>query len=143
MGRQIAVKLSRKKEEEFSEFLKTNNCVFIVPWSDKKKINLFESIPPEDFVRVLIWNKKFKLYPKFTEVKKEYRSRTGGKRYGFRDMGSPVIEYCRKPFYRIYWEKYFTTNNPDYNVEEFEKWYNEVVKWIKKNCKYVEGVYFG
>jgi len=143
MGRQIAVKLSREKEKEFSEFLKEKNCVIIANWSEKKRINVLKDIPQDGpYLRVLhIWNRDFSFNPSFVKIKKEYKRSKYN--YGFMSFGKPLIEYSRKPIYRIYWEKYFTTNNPNYNVEEFEKWYNEVVKWIKKHCKYTQGVYLG
>jgi len=40
----------------------------------------------------------------------------------------------------LYWEKYFGTKQLDYDVEEFEKWYSQIVKWIKKNCEYKKGI---
>lgn len=143
MGRQIAVKLSRKKEEEFYRFLKGRNCVIIIHWSKKKEINTFNGIPPAGPYtwNLSIWNKKFKFMPSFIKIKKDYKN--GPYNYGLRIFGKPLIEYSRGGVFRIYWEKYFTTTNPDYDVDEFEKWYDEVANWIKKNCKYIEGVYVG
>ena len=144
MGKQIAVKLSREKEIEFNEFLKSKNCVFLDDLSKTKKLNILKRIPPAQphFWTIYLWNKEFNMKPDFIEIKKEYLYRTGGKgRYVFNKTGKPVIEYSRGPISRIYWEKYFITNSPEYDIEKFEKWYNEVVMWIKKNCKYKNGVY--
>jgi len=143
MGRQIAVRLSREKEEEFYKFLKEKNCVIVIHWSKKKEINIVNEIPfagPYAWT-LSIWNKKFRFKPSFIKIKKEYKDSPYN--YALNIFGKPLIEYSRGGVFRIYWEKYFTTNNPDYNVNEFEKWYGEVVNWIKKNCKYNNGTYMG
>lgn len=146
MGRQIAIKLSKKKEDEFVDFLKENNCVLVYPWSKNKKINILKNLPKtESCGRVFhIWKKDFVLKPEFVMIKKEYRKNEY--KYGLNDVGKPLIEFVRsedKMGGRIYWEKYFTTSNPEYNVIEFEKWYNEIIKWFRKNCVYKEGIYIG
>jgi len=143
MGRQIPVLLSREKEKEFVRFLKQNNAVLIYPWSEHKRLKILTELPPTGSWNYFfdIWNKKFKFKAEFIKIKEEYRTREY--KYAFHSTGKPVIEYSRGEIPRIYWEKYFVTNKPEYNVEEFEKWYNEVVKWFKKNCKYKNGVYVG
>ena len=40
-------------------------------------------------------------------------------------------------------EKYFMMDNPEYEIRDFEKWYNSIIKWFKKNCRYQRGVYLG
>lgn len=148
MGRQLAIKFSEEKEREFVEFLNKNRAVLIYPWSKNKKINIIKELPKAGpfYWFYKIWNKNFPINPDFIEVKKEYLYRTNGHKYAIGTIGQPFIDVIRnddKSVGRIYWEKYFTTNNPNYNVEEFEKWYNEVVNWIKKNTKKIEGVYTG
>lgn len=143
MGRQIAVKLSREKEKEFSEFLKNKGALFVYRWSENRKIIKLNDIPhvgPYTWI-IHIWNKKFPIISEFIEIKEEYRKNET--KYGLSTIGKPLIEYCRGPVYRIYWDKDSGIRKGEYNVEEFEKWYNEVISWIKKNCKKREGVYVG
>ena len=143
MGRQIAIRLSREKEIEFSNYLKSNKIRIIFPLCEEKKLYFFNEIPPEGpyLWQLHLWNEKFKFNPEFTEIKEEYRK--DKYRYIHHVLTKPLIEYSRGQISRIYWDKDFGISGREYDIEEFEKWYNEVVKWIKKNCKYINGVYIG
>ena len=129
------------------EFLSSKgDIVLIFHWSKNRRLNLLNKFPKKGVGNFffLIWNKKFKFKPNFVEIKPEYRK--GKYKFGLINSGVPVIEFSRaseKYPGRLYWEKYFTNQNLDYDVEEFEKWYDVIVKWIKKNCKYNHGVYKG
>ena len=141
MGRQIAVKLSEEKEKEFVKFLTDNNAVLIYPWSERKKIKILKDLPPAGpyMWSFYIWNTEFNLNSTFIKIKKDYQKTKY--KYAFHSVGKPVIEFSRGTVSRIYWEKYFATSHIEYNIEKFEKWYEEVVNWFKKNCKYKNGVY--
>jgi hypothetical protein len=145
MGKQVAVKLSRKKEIEFNKFLSSKGCVFILSWSKSKKLNILNNIPPVGPYNGTIYlgNQNFSFSPRFVGVKKEYLYRTNGNKYGLDTLRVPVIEYSRGPIYRIYWDKDFGISGGEYDTGKFEKWYNEVFKWIKENCEYKNGVYVG
>lgn len=143
MGRQLQLVMSEEKEKVFEEFLHSHgDVVFLNTHSKNKSLNILNHLPkigPFNFL-VYIWNRKFEFKPEFGEIKKEYRK--NNLNYYFSTSGKPLIEFSRGNNGRIYWEKYFTTNNPDYNVEEFEKWYEIIIKWIKTNCKYINGTYY-
>jgi len=156
MGRQIAIFLSEKKEKEFFDFLlTTGEIVFIFHKSKFKKLNISNKWPEKKQIDFYIWNRKFKFQPKSTRISKKYSTKNA--KFSFISLGKPVIEFSKnkdvdfnkiKNFNdgsmgRIYWEKYFTTSKLNYDVKEFEKWYNKVVRWIKKNCQYKKGVYVG
>ncbi|MFH1310904.1 MAG: hypothetical protein ABIH65_00680 [Nanoarchaeota archaeon] len=143
MGKQITIRLSREKEIEFSDYLKKNSIKIIFPFCKKKKLYFLKDIPPDGpYLGGLdLWNPKFKLKPEFIEIKKEYQK--NNYRYIFHRLTKPIIEYDRGPIYRIYWDKDFGISGGEYNIKEFEKWYNEIIDWFKKNCKKVKGVYIG
>jgi hypothetical protein len=144
MGRQIAIRLSREKEIEFSNYLKSNKIKIISPLCEEKKLYFLKDIPPNGPCLGMfhLWNKKFKFNPKFTEIKKEYIK--DKYHYMLHTLTSPLIEFSRfEEFSRIYWDKDFGISGREYNIEEFEKWYNEIVDWFKINCKKVNGVYIG
>lgn len=147
MGKQIAIILSEEKEKGFINFLFSDKSVFLIyPWSKDRSMLLLRELPPKGPYNLTfyIWNSRFDFEPEFTEIKKEYRK--DGYGYSFHSSGKPVIEFTRSNNNqegRLYWEKYFTQRKLDYDVAEFEKWYNSVIKWIKKNCRYRKGVYSG
>ncbi|MBI2449538.1 hypothetical protein HYV49_04550 [Candidatus Pacearchaeota archaeon] len=147
MGRQIAIFWSEEKEREFINFLFIDeNIVLIYPWSKGRSMIILKELPPKGPYNwsFCIWNKKFSFKPEFTEIKREYRK--DGYNYVFHSSGKPVIEFTRSKDNqegRLYWDKYFTHSKLDYDIEEFEKWYNSIIKWIKKNCKYNKGAYYG
>lgn len=148
MGRQIALILSKQKEIDFINFIKTQGeIVFITPLSKNKKINFIFDLPDVESNRwtYYIWNKKFPLGKmEFIKLK---NPTSLGENFSFWTSGQPLIEYWRsngldRPG-RIYWEKDFVQANLLYDIYLFENWYNLIIKWIKKNCKYERGVYIG
>jgi hypothetical protein len=66
------------------------------------------------------------------------------------DSDGPLIEFDRSDVPenkcgRLYWAKYFAApNGLSYDVDKFSKWYDTLVRWIKKNSagttKYVNWV---
>jgi len=148
MGRQIRFFLSYNKEKEFIKYLTSeNDVVLIYPWSPTKRLKIYKKLPPKGpyMYSFNIWNRKFLFEPYFSEIMKEYQRPELGHRYTYDDSGKPLIEFSRSHgdmYGRLYWEKYFIHTELDYDVEEFEKWYNHVTKWIKKSCVYRDYTYY-
>ena len=143
MGKQIEINLSEETESKFMAFVfSRGDVVLIYPWSEQKRLNIFNKLPKKDVRSWCVWNRKFKFKPEFVEIKSEYRKDKD--KFVFSKSGAPVIEFVRssKEFPgRLYWEKHFTHESLSYNVEEFEQWYGSLVRWIKRNCDYRKGVY--
>lgn len=80
-----------------------------------------------------IWNKEFQWQP-------IYEQDVRGKYYISNISDAPLIEYIRsniekEKYGRLYWAKYFSApNGLNYDVEKFNKWYEQIVGWIKKNA---------
>jgi hypothetical protein len=62
--------------------------------------------------------------------------------YYIRDKWTaPAIEFSRsnlenEQYGRIYWAKHFMApNGLDYDVEAFSKWFDKVVRWVRKHGK--------
>jgi len=147
MGKQIAVAMTIKDEENFLDFLNSiaNIQIFISPAPNKEAfyINCFSKEYNAN-QKYYIWNKEFKWS---LELGKITHDKTGERQNWFfiKDYEAPLIEYSRhnfedeKMYGRIYWSKNFASPNPlKYDAALFEKWYNKVVRWIRKNGKQKE-----
>jgi hypothetical protein len=149
MGKQTAVAMTDKDEEEFLAFLHTTG-----------KIQLFEDFAPtqegiwvskfaartEGHWGYDIWNKAFKWKPSYARVREDIPdTRRQAWFYIDNKHSAPVIEYTRHNFSdktglgqgRIYWPKFFAASPDqiDYDVNSFSDWYDQVVRWIRKNGK--------
>lgn len=137
MGRQIAVVMTYEDEQNFLSFLKEEREIILFESYAETKESLwtlnFEQELTGHYV-YNIWNKEFNWIP-------QYKKSVYDKFYVSNDNDAPIIEYTRSNIYkndfgRIYWAKDFTA--PDglvYDVEKFECWYEQIVRWIKKNSK--------
>ncbi|PIN90182.1 hypothetical protein COU57_04355 [Candidatus Pacearchaeota archaeon CG10_big_fil_rev_8_21_14_0_10_32_14] len=144
MAKEIIINISEEKEKEFVKFLKDNNAVLIYPWSNEEKINIVNDLSKKDSGKAFfeIWNKSFSLNPEFIKIKKDYAKE--GKKFVFHPVGKPTISWWRSiegKNGRIYWQKHFLTKKLEYDIKEFDKWYDIIVNWFKKNCNKVNGVY--
>lgn len=149
MGRQTAVAMTYKDEEKFLAFLRTTG-----------EIQLLEDFAPttkkiwvEDFARstrghwsYYIWNRRFEWKIKFGRVREDVtKARNPGWFYIENTQSAPVLEYMRHNFSdqsglsqgRIYWSKFFAASPGEinYDVELFSDWYDQIVRWIRKNGK--------
>jgi hypothetical protein len=144
MGKQTAVAMTDKDEDLFLAFL-----------HDTGDIQLFESHAPspaqirvtgfaprqEGHWQYYIWNKAFAWNIEYGQVSEEAPVVERRGWYYVRNAATgPVIEYDRHNFSgsktgRIYWSKSWTLGDPNnfYDVEAFGKWYDKIVRWIRKN----------
>ena len=90
-----------------------------------------------------IWNRAFPWNVEYGQVDREA---TGGRKrwvYVRNASTAPVIEYDRHNFAdkqglsygRVYWAKSWAAGPPgvNYDIEAFTRWYNQVVRWIRKH----------
>ena len=145
-GRQIAVAMTGKDEEAFLSFLQSTADIQILvsPAETLEGLSISELTPRKTGrMQFFIWNKKFAWAPDVAPT-------TAGSFY-VRDIGrAPVLEYGRDPLRlgsgdqgRLYWSKGLTVGGQyehkqypySYDAQEFEKWYELVVSWIKTNSK--------
>jgi hypothetical protein len=137
MGRQIQIFFSDKDNKIFSDFLKENfDCTFYQNFSPT-----IDGLIIQDFNNtyhkhssIYIHNNDFLWTPTYKQTQ------TNEKLYYIDNKSiGPIIEFSKTNIDknqqgRIYWSKFFS-GNPDYNITEFEKFYNAIVKWIKQNTK--------
>jgi hypothetical protein len=138
MGRQIALCTTDEDNMLFQNYLNDNfNCAFFQSFAssaEKLWLSSFDQFadPP---CTIKIWNKDFDWHPIYsttsTKEKLSYISNTSN---------APIIELAKTQWTpdrirtgRIYWSKYFM-GSPDYDVAPFEKFYNKVENWFKKNA---------
>lgn len=133
MGKQIQICSTDKDNEAFCKFLSDNKCSFFQSFA-KSKDELFIIDLKNDSFKVYIWNNEFEWEPTYGQTKTEDKFY-----YINNESNAPVVEFWKtnwnnfKPG-RIYWSKYFL-GNPEYDVENFENFYQTIVKWVKKNSK--------
>ncbi len=84
-----------------------------------------------------IWNKAFSWTPEYAltlpmpDTTRSY--------YVSNMSNAPVVQFSRCKFHpiregRIYWSKYFSApDGLDYDVVSFSRWYDSLVRWIRKN----------
>ena len=86
----------------------------------------------------LFWNTRFEWHPVIRQVPLDAPvvERRGWSYFGNHST-APVLEYDRHGFEhssaqgRLYWAKYFA-GQVSYNVAEFEAWFEQAVRWLKK-----------
>ncbi|HLL60587.1 MAG TPA: hypothetical protein VK338_02630 [Candidatus Nitrosocosmicus sp.] len=143
MGRQIQTATTKKDDDLFFSFLKENYDVIFLKYFAKNKEDLFQteidtSSPHPDIY--YIWNKTFPWKPRFEQITdKAENKEVIGYWYVTNKGDAPLIEFItssvrKKQYGRIYWGKYFSApNGLHYDVEKFEKFYNQVIRWFKKH----------
>ncbi|MDO6429786.1 hypothetical protein Q4E93_04280 [Flavitalea sp. BT771] len=139
MGRQIQICTTDDDNLVFEGFLKQNfDCVFFqpsAPTAEKLIIESFTETSHPFSSQIFIWNKAFPWTPAFeliNTVDRQYY-------YLSNTRNAPLIEFSKTiPNHvvngRIYWSKFFLSDTLLYNVEDFEKFYLSVTKWIIKNA---------
>ena len=148
-GRQIAVSMSESAEHLFLQFLRsTTNIKILVSHAPKPELLCLEQLPPRKSkeMRFFLWNTEFPWTP-------DVNFTSDGRVYIRNLLTGPVIEYSRDGQHdgsrgRLFWSKSMTPGgsysyqNPaytySYDAENFAKWYDQAVKWIKKNSKAVK-----
>ena len=148
MGRQIAVAMSDCDEEVFLAFLRSIADIQILescaPTKEAFRVNGFA--PRErGHWQYLIWNKAFPWHIEYAQVDQDTPGDRQGWLYVQRRSIGPVIEYDRHSFSgrgshwygRLYWAKPYAAGQPGstYDVGEFTRWYNRVVRWVRKHEK--------
>ncbi|EMO85216.1 hypothetical protein [Leptospira santarosai] len=148
MGKQIAVAMTKIDESLFLHFLKTISEIQILktnalPASKNAFIIDDFSKDHENNFIYYIWNKSFPWNFEFSPIKTNGTERN---LYYIKNIfEAPCIEYSRHNFKeeqnygRLYWSKDFASTKPlQYDSMEFDKWYNQIVRWIRKNGKQKE-----
>lgn len=139
MGKQIQICTTDNDNLLFEDYLRlTFNCAFFqssAPSINQLQINSFSEANSPFGAQIFIWNKQFAWTPKFGQTNakdKFYLSDTSK---------APLIEFSKTVWAqnvshgRIYWPKYFTAGPIEYDVNQFEKFYQTVAKWFIKNAK--------
>jgi hypothetical protein len=139
MGRQITVVMNEIDENNFFEYLRSESEIEIYTLHAKSLDKLIHPSLPEDrnIAQFYIWNKSFKWIPSIG-------TSTTNTPYITNISTAPVIEYMRginKRAGRLYWDKLPDVSGEfkykylsySYDVEKFEKWYEDIIRWIKKN----------
>lgn len=138
MGRQIQVALTYEDEQLFLSFLKEASEIVLLESFAPTKEGLWKELFEQQVQghwTYRIWNKEFPWEP-------EYGQSTSGTYYVSNKGAAPLIEFTRSDigqgkYGRIYWAKYFSApNGLDYDVDKFSKWYDSVVKWIRKSAEH-------
>jgi hypothetical protein len=142
MGRQIAIAMTRKDEALFLEFLQSTVEIRLIesfaPSIDELFVDGFASELANHWTYD-IWNTRFHWNPVYNRVgERAYIKEHIGWHYISNKNAAPVIEFRRSDvrqgkYGRIYWAKYFSApDGLDYDVDEFSKWYDSIVRWVKK-----------
>jgi hypothetical protein len=143
MGRQIAVALSEEAEDAFLKFLRqTAEIQLILPFAETKDALFVDQVEPRGSHHWshYIWNKTFPWQPEFAQTRSDLPPDRRGRYYVSNKSAAPILEYSRHNFDvpasrgRIYWSKYFSApDGPAYDVDSFERWYESVVRWLRKH----------
>ena len=136
MGKQIAVVLAHEDEVNFLNYLKScADIILIESKADTKELlykNDFEKEFRNHYI-YCIWNREFQWQP-------VYKQDIYGKYYISNESDAPLIQYSRSNiekgnYGRLYWAKYFAApSGLNYDVDKFNKWYEQIIRWIKKNA---------
>jgi len=142
MGRQMAVALTPVDETAFLDFLRSEADIQLIePFAPSKRELWVESFATErtghwDYC---VWNQQFPWAPAYGRVKGDaYQKECVGWYFVANLDAAPVIEFTRSDvaqakYGRLYWAKSFSAPRLDYDVEEFSRWYDSIVRWIRKN----------
>lgn len=150
MGKQAQVAMTEVDEAAFLEFLRRGADIQIIGSSARTAEELFvDAFPPRCYGtgrQLRIWNRAFPLKPEFKQwgdacTVKELR----GLYYMRSMLGGPLIEYFRQVCFtdirgdqlygggRVYWNTDFAIHRgPDYDIQQYARWYDSVVRWIRK-----------
>lgn len=152
MGRQTAVALSEDDEREFLRFLRTDADVRVIQWAASSPELIFVPEFPKrgpGQQSFYLWNTEFPWQPEFGQWTADHvhDRKLIGQYYIKNKAGAPLIEYTREPFEnpkplvhgRIYWNTDFAIySGPAYDAAAFGRWFDRVVRWLRKSGKRVE-----
>jgi len=156
MGKQTLVAMTEVDEAKFLEFIREIADVEILVQSASTPEELVVSeFKPRQIGHwsYNIWNKEFPWKKEYGHVRDDIPDIERRGWIYIKNKGTaPLIEYTRHNFSdtkghaygRVYWSKHFTIGKGDepYDFEAFSKWYDQVVRWIRKNGKQkVRGAY--
>ena len=134
MGRQVEVSLSEEQERELLAFLRAQANVQIIRTFSLSQAALFlDSFDPrgENNWSYYLWNRSFDWVPQYSVTRTDPPSA-----YVSNSSTAPLLEYSRYTQHgpgRIYWAKNFSSpNDLTYDVAAFERWYDSVVRRVKK-----------
>jgi hypothetical protein len=142
MGRQIAIAMTQKDEALFLEFLQSSADIKLIesfaPSIDELFVDRFSSELTGHWTYD-IWNTRFHWNPIYNRVSARAHNKEHiGWHYVFNKGAAPLLEFGRSDvrqgrYGRIYWSKYFSApDGLDYDVDEFSRWYDSIVRWVKK-----------
>jgi hypothetical protein len=139
MGRQIQICTTDADNLMVEEYLNSNfDCQFFqssAPSIEEIFIQSFNQTSYPFSTQILIWNKVFSWEPEFSQDKTPKRNY-----YISNTSNAPLLEFSktlwsRNEHGRLYWAKYFTSGTIEYDINEFERFYEIVTKWFIKNAK--------
>jgi len=143
MGRQIAVALTQVDEAAFLAFLRDQADIKLIETFAPTQADLWvDSLSPEwtGHFMYRIWNQQFPWLPTYGRTNSDpYHQGNIGWYYIDNLNNAPVIEFSRSDvarakYGRLYWSKFFSASEGlDYDVDGFSRWYDSVVRWIKRN----------
>jgi len=144
MGRQTLVAMTDNDEEVFISFLRSTADIqlleYFAPTRESIWVDSFSSRERGHWT-YNIWNRAFDWTAEYGQVRDDLPStQNPGWFFVSNISDAPVIEYSRHDFHddtdltygRVYWAKSFATP-PEYDLQAFSNWYDEVVRWIRKN----------
>jgi hypothetical protein len=152
MGRQTAVALSEEDEEAFLAFLRADADIRIYRRAASSPellvVPVFPPRGPGEWVYHL-WNTAFTWEPECAEWQLDVVQDPGlASEFHLKNTaGAPLIEYMRQAFDnpkphvygRIYWNTDFAVyGGPAYDAAVFGRWYDHVVRWLRRNGNRVE-----
>ena len=143
MGKQTHVAASLSDEQLLLTFLRQSAGVKLIESQAATPSGLFV----DDFAPTLlhhsqyyIWNEAFAWQPELAQVDHPKAPPETRGRYYFANIHTaPVIEFDRSDldrnrFGRLYWAKDFAApNGLEYDVTQFDRWYQSVIRWVRKH----------
>jgi hypothetical protein len=151
MGRQTSVAMSEADEQLFLHFLRQGADIQIMRRSPRHPDELvIQNFPPRGAGEhtYWIWNTAFPYKPVLEPWPGRHSPDAPIQNFQLVETaGAPLIEYSRealgiadrKVHGRIYWDTWFALyQGLHHDQHAFAKWYNHVVRWLRKNGKRVE-----
>jgi len=151
MGRQTSVALSEEDERDFLAFLRAETDVKVFRWSapSPELLSIPEFLPGgSEHHTFRLWNTAFPWNPEFAQWSPEVQNPHLTSQFHLKNTaGAPVIEYSREAFDnpaaivhgRVYWNTDFAIyRGPHYDTVAFGRWFDKVVRWLRKNGKRIE-----
>jgi hypothetical protein len=142
MGRQIQVVATAADESAFLAFLRESAEIAIIDTFTRTRDALWvDEFNPELIGHWIykIWNKAYPWQPEYRQTDKAENPNNNGLFYVSNTDIAPVIEFTRSDVPRgkcgrIYWGKDFSApHGLDYDTDAFGKWFDKVVRWVRKN----------